>query len=71
MKVITDQKLVECEVRKFYWKLYQDEEKTIDKEEILRSIASVKKVCEEDKMRMDRKISEDKVGNTLKKLKTI
>ena len=36
VKVITDQKLVEWEVRKFYWKLYQDEEKIINKEEILK-----------------------------------
>ena len=36
VKVITDKKLVEWEVRKFYWKLYQDEEKIINKEEILK-----------------------------------
>ena len=53
----------------FYWKLYQDEEKTINKEEILRSIASVKKVFEEDNMRMERKISEEEVSNTLKNTK--
>ena len=54
------------EVRKFYWNLYQGEEKVIDKEEILRNIAEVNKVCTEDKARMDRKILEDEVSNTLK-----
>ena len=38
----------------------------IDKEEILRNIAKVKKVCTEDKERMDKKITEDEVSNTLR-----
>ena len=42
------------------------EEKVIDKEEILRNIAEVKKVCAEDRAKMDRKISEEEVRNTLK-----
>ena len=69
VKVITDQKLVEWEVRKFYWKLYQEEEKSINKEETLRNIAGIKKVSEDDKVRMDVKISEVEVGNTLKNTK--
>ena len=69
IKVITDQKLVEWEVRKFYWKLYQDEEKIKNIEEILKNIASIKKVSEDDKVRMDVKISEEEVGNTLKSTK--
>ena len=32
IRVVTDQKTIEWEVRKFYWKLYQEEERTIDKE---------------------------------------
>ena len=43
IRVVTEQKAIEWEVRKFYWNLYQDEEKFIDKEEVLRSIADVKK----------------------------
>ena len=43
IKVITEQKLVEWEVRKFYWKLYQDEEKIINKEEILKTLQASKK----------------------------
>ena len=35
----------------------------------MRNIANVKKVCEEDKMGMERKISEDEVSNTLKNTK--
>ena len=69
VRVVTEQKTIEWEVRKFYWKLYQKEEKVIDKEEILRSIAEVKKVCTEDKAYMDRKISGDEVSNTLKNTK--
>ena len=53
-------------MRKFYWELYQKEERAIDKEEILRSIAELKKVCNEDKAYMDRKISGDEVSITLK-----
>ena len=30
IKIVTDQKAIEWEVRKFYWNLYQDEEKKID-----------------------------------------
>ena len=67
VKIVTEQKAIEWEVRKFYWNLYQEEEKVIDKEEILRNIAQVKKVCDEDKERMDRKITEDEVSNTLNK----
>ena len=65
VRVVTDQKTIEWEVRKFYCKLYQEEERTIDKEEILRKIADVKKVCSEDKAYMDRKISGDEVSITL------
>ena len=64
--MITDQKQVEWEVRKFYWKLYQEEEKYINKEEVLKNIASIKKISEDDRMRMDVRISEEEVGNTLK-----
>ena len=36
VKIVTEQKAIEWEVRKFYWKLYQKEERIIDKEEILK-----------------------------------
>ena len=74
-KIITEQKTVEWEIRKFYWKLYQEDEKdthnvenTIraQKEEILNNIESIKKVNESDKVRMDAEVSEDEVGVTLK-----
>ena len=66
IKVVTEQKAIEWEVRKFYWNLYQDKEKEIDKEEILKSIAEVKKVCTDDIAKMDRKITGDEVSNTIK-----
>ena len=46
--------------------MYQEEEKIINKEEILKNIASIKKVSEDDRVRMDVRISEEEVGNTLK-----
>ena len=42
IKVVTEQKAIEWEVRKFYWNLYQEEEKERDKEEILRNMAQFK-----------------------------
>ena len=66
IRVVTEQKAIEWEVRKFYWNLYQEEEKEIDKEEILRNIAQFKKVSVEDGARMDREITEDEVSETLK-----
>ena len=39
IRVVTEQRAIEWEVRKFNWNLYQEEEKEIDKEEILRNIA--------------------------------
>ena len=35
IKVITEQKDIEWEVRKYYWKLYSEHEARVDKEEIL------------------------------------
>ena len=48
VKVVTEQKAIKWEVRKFYWNLYQDKEKEIDKDEILRNITHIKKVCTGD-----------------------
>ena len=66
IRVVTEQKAIEWEVRKFYWNLYQEEEKEIDKEEILRNLAQFKKVCTDDGARMDREITEDEVSEMLK-----
>ena len=74
-RIVTEQKSVEWEIRKFYWKLYQEAEKDsynvessirAHKEEILNNIESIKKVNEGDKVRMDAEISEEEVGITLK-----
>ena len=46
-EVLTEQ-AIEWEVRKFYWNLYQEEEKEINKEEILRNITQFKKVSVEE-----------------------
>ena len=52
-------------MRKFYWNLYQEEEKEVDKDEILRIIAQFKKVSVDDGARMDREITEDEVSDSL------
>ena len=75
IRIVTEQKSVEWEIRKFYWKLYREEDKDFsnmessiraNKEEILKNIESIKKVNEDDKVRMDAEISEEEVGITLK-----
>ena len=66
-KVITDQKAIKWEVRLFYWKLYHKEERTSNKKEILRKPLKVKRVNDEDRARMSWKITQEKVGITLKR----
>ena len=43
IRVVTEQKAIEWEVRKFYWNLYQEEEKDINKEEILETSHNLRK----------------------------
>ena len=75
IKIVTEQKSIEWQVRCFYWKLYQEQENDFNqvessirahKEEILKNIKTIKKVNEDDKMRMDAEITEEEVRRTLK-----
>ena len=42
-KTITDQKMIEWEVRKFYWSLYRKQEVNIDRNEIIEMTGHIKK----------------------------
>ena len=44
VKVMMEQKSIEWEVRKYYWKLYGEHEARVDKEEILRNIEVLTKL---------------------------
>ena len=66
IREVNEQREVDWEVRKFYWKWYCKEATIIDNNEILERIGDVKKISEHDRESLDRKISMDEVSNTLK-----
>ena len=66
IRVVKEQKAVEWEVRKYYWNLYKAQETNVDTEEILESIAELKKVSLDDKSRLEQKVTGEEVSNTLK-----
>ena len=75
MRIVTEQKAIEWEVRCFYWKLYQEQKSEYDltensiqkhQEEVLKYIKEIKKVSEGDKVRMEAEITEEEVGRSLK-----
>ena len=53
----------------FYWKQYRKEERIFNKKEILRKPLKVKRVSDEDRARMTWKITKEKVGITLKRIR--
>ena len=57
IRVVKEQKAVEWEVRKYYWTLYKEQETNVDTEEILESIAELKKVSLDDKSRLEQKVT--------------
>ena len=63
---ITEQKEVEWEVRKYYWKLYRKEETVIHKEDILKMTGHVKRVSEANKEGLEKTITMEEVSKTLK-----
>ena len=69
VKVITKQKSIEWEVRKYYWKLYGDHEARLDKEEILQNIQVLTKLKLEDSRKLECEITEGVVSVTLKNIK--
>ena len=54
VRVITEQREIEWEVRKFYWHLYGEHEARVDKEEILQSIDSLTEIDPEDSQKLER-----------------
>merc|ERR1711888_517063 len=66
VKVITEQKNIELEVRKYYWKLYSEHEARVDKEEILCNVEVLSKLELEDCRGLECEITEGKVSVTLK-----
>ena len=48
-RTIRDQKTIEWEVRKFYWKLYKKQDVEISKDEIVRMTGNVKKITQHEK----------------------
>ena len=53
VRVITEQKALEWEVRKYYWKLYGEHEASVNKEEILQSIYDLIKLEPEDYTKLE------------------
>ena len=66
IRVVKEQKAVEWEVRKYYWNLYKEQETNVNTEEILESIAELKKVSLDDKSRLEQKVTGEEVSNTLR-----
>ena len=69
VRMITEQKSIEWEVRKYYWKLYGEHEARVDKEEILQSIEDLTKLETEDRRKLQCEITEVKVSVILRNTK--
>ena len=66
IREVTNQKEIEWEVRKRYWKLYRKEATIIDKNNILERIGDVKKMSAYDKENLEKEITMEEVSKTLK-----
>ena len=64
MKVITEQKSIEWEVRKYYYNLYSQQEERVIKEEILQNIEVLTKLEQEDSRGLECEITEGEVSVT-------
>ena len=69
IRIVKKQSSVEWEVRNYYWSLYRKEETFCNKQDILEKIGEVKRISEEDKCQLERKITMEEVSNTLKNTK--
>ena len=65
VRVVQEQKEIELEVRKFYYKLYSKKEAKVDKLEILQSIEEVTEISDVDRCRLECGITEGEVAVTL------
>ena len=64
-----EQKVIESEVRIYYWKLYGKHEARVNKEEILQNIDDLTKIEIEDCRKLECEITEGEVTVTLKNIK--
>ena len=67
--MITEQKSIEWEVRKYYWKLYGEHKAKVDREEILGNIEDLTKLETEDCRKLECEITGGEVSVTLKNTK--
>ena len=65
IRVVQEQKEIEWEVRKFYYKLYSEKEAKVDKIEILQSIEEMTKISDVDMCKLECGITEGEVAVTL------
>ena len=56
-RIITDQNTILWEVCKFYWKLYRNQEVEISNDEIKQMTGLLKKISNEEKIRLKQKIT--------------
>ena len=61
-----EQKEVEWDVRKFYWNLYKEEETNINITDVLENITKMKKVSQDDKLKLDERITGEEVCRIFK-----
>ena len=64
VRIVKKQKEVEWEVRNFYWNLYKEQESNVNINEILENITKMKKVSQDDKLRLDERITGEEECNT-------
>ena len=64
--MVNDQKTIEWEVCKFYWKLYRKQEVRIDKEYVRKVVEHMKKIAQNEKSQFDEKITMNEVSTCLR-----
>ena len=65
-RIVSDQKTIEWEVCKFYWMLYRKQEVEISNDEIKQMTGLLKKISNEEKIRLEQKITMDEISKSLK-----
>ena len=66
IRVVTEQKEIEWEVRKFYWHLCGEHEARVHKEEILQNVDGLVEMDPEDSQKLECEITEEDVSLTVK-----
>ena len=65
-RILTDQKTIEWDVRKFYWMLYRKQEVEITTDEIRNLTGHIKKISNAEKARLEHNIQMDELSKCLK-----